>query len=168
MPSSCSVLPGRVSRKQTTAVLMKSRIREKGSGFNRSTENRGLTQSATIPGALEELVSDLHIRELGGTSSGKEERRGGKQSTDKGAELSNMVGWESRKEGARIKSQEVNRDQKAPECRCTSSWRPREPLRELHLPNGTKRPLQSSHALMSWNYRTFSRSYVAYFWEHLV
>lgn len=71
---------------------MKSRIRKKGSGFNRSTENRGLTQSATILGALEELVSDLHVRELGGPSSGKEERRGGKQSMDKGAELSNMVG----------------------------------------------------------------------------
>ena len=56
MSSSCSVWQGRVSIKQTIAVLMKSRIMKKGSGFIMSTKNGDLTLSGTIQGPLEELV----------------------------------------------------------------------------------------------------------------
>ena len=56
MSSSCSVWQGRVSIKQTIAVLTKSRIMKEGSGFIMSTKNGDLTLSGTIQGPLEELV----------------------------------------------------------------------------------------------------------------
>ena len=72
MSSSCSVWQGRMSRKQTIAVLMKSRVMKKGSGFTRSIKNGDLTLSGTIQGLLEELVSEMHVR-------GRTERGGSRQ-----------------------------------------------------------------------------------------
>ena len=52
MSSSCSVWQGRVSRKQIIAVLMKSRIVKKGSGFTRSTKNGDPTLKWDHPGSI--------------------------------------------------------------------------------------------------------------------
>ena len=65
-----------MSRTQTIAVLMKSSIMKRGSGFTRSTKNGDLTLSGTIQGLLEELVSEMHVRvrmERGGRHKGRAE-----------------------------------------------------------------------------------------------